>query len=221
MGGAEVRALFNVGYVGMGKAPEAPPPPPADRDLDGIPDDADACPDEAGPANGDPKLNGCPSHDRDGDGIRDEDDFCPDKPGIPYPDPKANGCPDSDNDGLPDPIDPCVQEPGPLPSGCPKHARLSPGGFEITPAIEFAGADKLRPEGRTALEEMAATLRANPGLPRIRISLGTKGQKPGVSEKRSKEILQVLRAASLAPDRYELVLRDDLRAGAVEVRSIR
>jgi outer membrane protein OmpA-like peptidoglycan-associated protein len=34
--------------------------PDPDRDKDGIPNDADACPDVAGPSNADPKKNGCP-----------------------------------------------------------------------------------------------------------------------------------------------------------------
>jgi OmpA-OmpF porin, OOP family len=37
-----------------------PPPPPTDRDKDGIVDPDDACPDVPGPANDDPKRNGCP-----------------------------------------------------------------------------------------------------------------------------------------------------------------
>jgi OmpA-OmpF porin, OOP family len=36
------------------------PPPPPDRDHDGIPDAVDACPDEPGFPNKDPKMNGCP-----------------------------------------------------------------------------------------------------------------------------------------------------------------
>ncbi len=36
------------------------PPPPADRDGDGIIDPEDACPDQPGPRNDDPKKNGCP-----------------------------------------------------------------------------------------------------------------------------------------------------------------
>ena len=42
-----------------------------DSDGDGIPDNKDSCPDEAGI----PELNGCP--DADGDGIADKDDACP------------------------------------------------------------------------------------------------------------------------------------------------
>ncbi len=218
MGTAQVRGLLDVAYVGLGKPPKPPPAPPADRDLDGILDDVDACPDEAGPPSEDPKLNGCPLHDRDGDGIRDEEDFCPDRPGIPYPDPKANGCPDSDNDGLPDPIDECVNEPGPPPTGCPKYARLATGGFKVEPPIDFAGGDKLRPEPRAALEEVAATLRANPKIERVTIVVGTKGVKPPLSEKRVQEILLVLRAGNLDPSRYEVTLQNDLRAGLVHVK---
>jgi OmpA-OmpF porin, OOP family len=47
--------------------PEAPPPPPPpppppdpDRDRDGIANEDDHCPDDAGPATGDPATHGCP-----------------------------------------------------------------------------------------------------------------------------------------------------------------
>jgi hypothetical protein len=87
----------------------------ADRDGDGVADEADACPDETGSE----ATNGCP--DRDGDGIRDADDACPDEPGLP----EGDGCPvsserDRDGDGLLDEADACPDEPGlPLAEGCP------------------------------------------------------------------------------------------------------
>jgi hypothetical protein len=221
MGSADVRALVHFAYVGLGKAPKPPPEAASDRDLDGIPDDVDACPDEAGPESRDTKLHGCPSHDRDGDGIRDDEDFCPDRPGIPHPDRKANGCPDTDNDGLPDPIDKCINEPGPPPTGCPRYARLIGGGFKIDPPIDFGGSDRLRPEGRAALEEVAATMRANPRIEQVSISLGTKGVQASLSDKRAQQILLIFRAGNLDSKRYEVVLRDDLRAGKVEVRLVR
>jgi hypothetical protein len=221
MGSADGRLLVNAAYVGLGKPPKGAPAGPPDRDLDKIPDEVDACPDEAGPPNKDPKRNGCPVHDRDGDGILDEQDACPDKPGIPYPDPKGNGCPDSDNDGLPDPIDQCVNEPGPPPTGCPKYAHLALNAFTIDPPLDFGFGDKLSPENRAALSEIAATLRANPKIDQVSISVGTKGARPAVSDKRAQEILLVLRAANLDTNRYEVVLRDDLRAGAVQVRIVK
>lgn len=215
MGSADIRGLLSVAYVGLGKASKLPPQPMADRDLDKIPDHADACPDEAGPARPERRLNGCPSHDRDGDSIRDEEDYCPDRSGIRHVDPKANGCPDTDNDSLPDPIDRCVEEPGAPPSGCPKFARLSSGGFRIEPPIDFGASEKLR----AALEEVAATLRANPKLPRVTISIGTKGVRQPVTDKRAQDVLLILRAANLDTNRYEVILREDLRGGLLQVRN--
>ena len=75
-----------------------------DKDSDGIPDDKDACPANAGPI----VTNGCP--DSDGDGIADKDDQCPTQPGT-----LANrGCPvlDRDNDGVIDEKDKCPDIPG-------------------------------------------------------------------------------------------------------------
>lgn len=81
-----------------------------DRDKDGIPDDQDNCPDEAGSAI----TNGCP--DKDADGIADKDDQCPDVPGT-----KAlNGCPDKDGDGIADKNDQCPDLAGLAKyNGCP------------------------------------------------------------------------------------------------------
>jgi hypothetical protein len=85
----------------------------ADRDSDGVTDEADACPDQAGNS----KASGCP--DRDSDGIADSTDACPDVAGLP-----ENGCPatsegDADGDGVLDVVDSCPAEPGsPLADGC-------------------------------------------------------------------------------------------------------
>ena len=57
-----------------------------DTDGDGLADNVDKCPQEAGEA----ANNGCPEDDRDGDGVPDKDDVCPDEAGK-----AANsGCPD-------------------------------------------------------------------------------------------------------------------------------
>ena len=116
---------------------EEPPPPPADRDHDGILDSEDRCPDDPGLS----AFRGCP--DRDNDGIADLDDKCPDEPGLESfqgcPDtdgdgiidskdkcPKQaglaeyEGCPDTDGDKIADPVDKCPQTPGvPEEMGCP------------------------------------------------------------------------------------------------------
>jgi hypothetical protein len=56
-----------------------------DRDADGVPDSADECPTQPGPA-----PSGCPPppSDRDGDGVPDVGDACPDQAGS-----EPNGCP--------------------------------------------------------------------------------------------------------------------------------
>ncbi|MEM1030660.1 MAG: OmpA family protein [Myxococcota bacterium] len=79
-----------------------------DRDDDGIPDELDACPGEAGEPSADPTRDGCPVSDGDGDGVQDADDACPSTPGVPNVDLTKNGCPlDSDEDGIHDGIDAC------------------------------------------------------------------------------------------------------------------
>lgn len=217
-GTAQVRLLLGLSYLGVGK-PEEAKAGVADRDLDEIPDPQDACPDEAGPKNKARDRNGCPAQDRDADGVRDADDYCPDRPGIEHADAKANGCPDSDNDELPDTIDSCPNEPGAAPTYCPIYARLSGTSFKISPPIEFRDA-ALTPGGVKALEEVAATMRANPKLEQVSISLGTKGVRSSVSDLRAQQIILLFRA-NLDTNRFEVVLRDDVKGGVVNVRIVR
>ncbi|WP_422106487.1 OmpA family protein [Winogradskyella sp.] len=81
-----------------------------DSDNDGIQDSKDDCPNEAGLA----ELNGCP--DSDGDGIADKDDQCPNTAGLA----SLAGCPDTDGDGIADKDDNCPNEAGPSANnGCP------------------------------------------------------------------------------------------------------
>src|SRR5262245_15726751 len=109
----EVLFGFQVAF-GKPKAAPAAPPPSADADNDGVPDDQDKCPTEAGP----PENQGCPVKDTDGDGVPDNLDKCPTEPGPA----DRQGCPikDTDNDGRPDDQDKCPTEPGPADrQGCP------------------------------------------------------------------------------------------------------
>jgi OmpA-OmpF porin, OOP family len=81
-----------------------------DKDGDGIIDELDTCPDDAGTS----KTKGCP--DKDGDGVADKNDNCPNEPGTP----KTFGCPDTDSDGIVDKEDECPQEKGSETNkGCP------------------------------------------------------------------------------------------------------
>ncbi|MFC2109018.1 OmpA family protein [Bacteroidota bacterium] len=81
-----------------------------DSDGDGVYDNKDACPNEAGL----PEFNGCP--DSDGDGVVDADDACPNKAGTV----EFNGCPDTDGDGVVDSKDNCPNAKGTAANGgCP------------------------------------------------------------------------------------------------------
>ena len=97
-----------------------------DDDGDGVSNDEDACPREAGPAG----SKGCPVKDTDGDGIIDSVDKCPQAAG-----PAENqGCPgkgaagDEDGDGVVDGVDKCPNEAGPAENqGCPVKDRDGDG----------------------------------------------------------------------------------------------
>ena len=97
-----------------------------DDDGDGVTNDEDACPKEAGPA----ASKGCPVKDTDGDGIVDAADKCPREAG-----PAENqGCPgrgaagDEDGDGVADGADKCPREAGPAENqGCPVKDRDGDG----------------------------------------------------------------------------------------------
>jgi len=93
-----------------------------DSDNDGIPDDKDDCPSEAGT----PENSGCPSQiflDTDGDGVLNKDDKCINEAGPK----ELNGCPviydgDRDGDGILDKNDVCPDLPGKSEdSGCPPY----------------------------------------------------------------------------------------------------
>ena len=92
-------------------------PTRADRDGDGIPDDADQCPDDPEDIDGFQDDDGCPDPDNDRDGILDPDDRCPDDPedkdGFEDEDgcPDRDDAPDSDHDGIPDHADACPDDP--------------------------------------------------------------------------------------------------------------
>ncbi|NRR91342.1 OmpA family protein [Winogradskyella undariae] len=81
-----------------------------DSDNDGIQDSKDDCPYTAGL----PEFNGCP--DTDGDGVVDKDDKCPEVAGLKT----LAGCPDADSDGVADADDKCPDTAGPAANnGCP------------------------------------------------------------------------------------------------------
>lgn len=174
------------------KAPVVVPPPPPpvvlDKDGDGINDDKDACPDQAGVAI----LDGCP--DKDADGIADKDDKCPDVAGLakyggcPIPDTDGDGIndeqdkcvnekglaryqgcpiPDTDKDGVNDEEDKCVNRPGPVSNmGCPEIAKAVIEKINVAAKnIFFAtGSAKLLQKSFKSLDEVAGLLKADESL---------------------------------------------------------
>jgi outer membrane protein OmpA-like peptidoglycan-associated protein len=117
---------FNASLLSFGLSVEYLHVPGADdQDGDGVSDDDDACPAQAGPGAPD----GCPppappvvNADRDDDGVLDAADRCPvepeDKDGFEDDD----GCPDvdDDGDGVKDAGDACPRAAGPSATkGCP------------------------------------------------------------------------------------------------------
>ena len=88
------------------------PCPSGDKDLDGVCDDKDNCPNDFGQV----QFGGCPP-DRDKDDIWDKFDKCPDEKGLK----KFQGCPDTDGDDVPDYQDNCKKIKGSKSkNGCPE-----------------------------------------------------------------------------------------------------
>ncbi len=214
-GTATARGMITFGYAAKGERVIVEVV--QDADLDGIEDEYDACPEEAGPK----ERRGCPDpQDQDGDGII-EDDACPDEPGAKYDDPDANGCPDQDNDHFADPVDPCPTEPGPTSDGCPKYARLEGDNFVITPPIRFPKRSaKLPAKSREALIEVIRTMRANPKIEQVSLSIGIKGARKKLTNDRAAKILAIFNDQSVDSNRFEVELSGDLKSGHVKVRAI-
>jgi outer membrane protein OmpA-like peptidoglycan-associated protein len=91
----------------VGKKPEpkveVAPPPPSDKDEDGIVDAADKCPDRPEDKDGFEDADGCPDIDNDSDHVLDIADKCPSEQETMNGFDDDDGCPDTvpaDVDGL-------------------------------------------------------------------------------------------------------------------------
>jgi outer membrane protein OmpA-like peptidoglycan-associated protein len=114
---------------------------PGDQDGDGIPDDRDACPQQAEDKDGFEDDDGCPDPDNDKDRILDVDDKCPNEPET------YNGFEDDD--------------------GCPDKGRVivRRGKLEILDSIYFGhGKPVILPISSPLLDAIAATLNGNPQI---------------------------------------------------------
>jgi outer membrane protein OmpA-like peptidoglycan-associated protein len=110
--GAELAVLDARPVHAASKPAVQAPPPPSDRDADGVIDADDACPDTPEDHDGFKDEDGCPDPDNDGDKILDAQDHCPNEAEDFDGFEDQDGCPDPDNDkdGFPDADDQCPNE---------------------------------------------------------------------------------------------------------------
>ncbi|MBW2261757.1 MAG: OmpA family protein [Deltaproteobacteria bacterium] len=87
--------------------------PRTDRDLDGIENKKDACPDEPEDYDDFEDRDGCPEDDNDKDGVKDGYDSCPLEPEDMDGFEDEDGCPDldHDHDGVDEENDECPEDP--------------------------------------------------------------------------------------------------------------
>lgn len=183
--------------------PQVPCPEPVDRDGDGITDERDACPDEAGLPHRDPSEHGCaPVPDSDGDSFVDSDDACPREPGPANPDPSLNGCPvpkDTDDDGIVDDDDACPSQAGspssdPTRNGCPQ-VKVTGSRLEVLQRVEFeTGRADLLEESHQILRDVARAIKSLPDSARVRVeghtdNRGGSGLNKALSQKRAESVV--------------------------------
>jgi OOP family OmpA-OmpF porin len=200
----------------------------ADSDGDAIPDGLDRCPDT--PAGAVVDATGCVA-DADRDGVGDGVDKCPNTPRGALVD--AAGCPvaaDADADGVPNDFDKCPNTPKGVPvdaTGCmilfqpqPAVAPAAVGAAAGAAATRAAaprptlilrgvnfetGKSALTPDSYAALDQVAGSLVANPGI-RIEIAgytdnVGTVASNITLSQGRAAAVRAYLARKGVSPSR--------------------
>jgi outer membrane protein OmpA-like peptidoglycan-associated protein len=188
---------------------------PADADADKILDGRDKCPNT--PAGAIVDGDGCPL-DADLDGVFDGLDRCPGTPPGTRVDP--TGCPlasDSDGDGVDDRADRCPNTPRGSrvdALGCTilfLEERAATPGAPARPTLVLRGVNfessrsVLRPESYAVLNDVAASLVANPEV-RIEIagytdSTGSRALNMSLSQARAAAVRAYLASRGVRPDR--------------------
>jgi outer membrane protein OmpA-like peptidoglycan-associated protein len=193
--------------------------PDLDNDFDGLPDATDKCPlvreDKDGVADDD----GCPDNDDDGDNIPVPKDKCPgdaeDFDGFE----DSDGCPelDNDQDGILDAADRCPIQPETIngttdDDGCPDAGEsmilLGADRIDLVQQMTFVGqTNKLTPVTLGILAQVAATLRANPEIARLRIGVHVNRRGKGdqaLTEKRAEALRDWLVQWGVEPHRLDV-----------------
>ncbi len=194
---------------------------PGDRDVDGLEDDIDKCPDQAEDFDDDRDQDGCPDVDSDGDGLEDDVDKCPgqaeDMDGFM----DSDGCPDPDNDGdgIADDKDRCPMQAEVMngyldEDGCPDTAPqlvvLESKRIAITEQVRFSlGAATIEPSSFALLDDVARVLTDNPSL-EVRIeghtdNVGDEKLNIRLSQARAESVRTFLVDRGINPARLEAV----------------
>jgi outer membrane protein OmpA-like peptidoglycan-associated protein len=191
-----------------------------DKDGDGLRDDVDQCPDDPEDKDAFEDENGCPDPDNDQDGILDTADKCPNEPEDKDGFEDEDGCPDPDNDkdGVLDPDDKCPLEPETInglndQDGCPdqgvSQVRVTAEKIEILEKIFFdSQKDTIKPVSFGVLNQVAATMKANMQIKKIRIEghtdrWGSDEYNLDLSQKRCEAVKKYLVGQGVAAERLD------------------
>ncbi|WP_236517609.1 OmpA family protein [Sandaracinus amylolyticus] len=191
--------------------------PVPDRDGDGLAGDDDRCADAPEDVDGFRDEDGCPDPDDDEDAIPDADDRCrciaEDRDGFEDDD----GCPDLDNDRdeILDACDACpehaeVYDGCADEDGCPDQAHIVVDDTRIVlfDQLRFArGSRAIAPSEHSRLAAIAAALRDNPQLVRVRITGHADFGEPRpdrLSRARATAVRDWLVEQGIAPERLEV-----------------
>jgi outer membrane protein OmpA-like peptidoglycan-associated protein len=197
-----------------------------DDDHDGIPNSADACPNDAEDRDGFEDDDGCPDLDNDADGRLDADDMCPDDSEDLDGFQDLDGCPEPDNDedGIADGSDQCRLDPEDRDGfedddGCPEPGpgiptvTVSGSRLLMSDRIYFEDeSDTLRAVSTPALDAVAAAFKRLPGHPRLRVEghtddSGNPQYNIDLSYRRARAVVEYLKRQGIEADRLEYVGR--------------
>jgi outer membrane protein OmpA-like peptidoglycan-associated protein len=154
-----------------------------DSDEDGILDKDDDCPTEVEDLDGFEDEDGCPEADNDEDGVPDEKDECPDLP----------------------------EEEGGDGDGCPSktYVKIEGGQMEIFGKILFkTGSSEIDKKSDPLLDQIAAAMKANPQVKKIRVEghtddIGGSDLNQRLSEERAASVKSALESRDVDDDRLE------------------
>ncbi len=187
-----------------------------------MPDESDRCPNDPEDRDGVLDEDGCADPDNDGDGIVDDRDRCPIDPEDFDQYQNDDGCPDLDNDHdrVADVVDRCPDEAEdgdnfqdddgcPEPGPDPLVVTRTDSRLLVSQRIYFDyDSDTIRDVSFPVLDEVAATIRRNADIERLRVEghtdqAGTPEYNLDLSFRRARAVVEYLAAHGVARNRLE------------------